>query len=138
MATSYEDIYGVFLSKITDYSILDYDDNTFNMEMMSYLNSACARFDSFEKANTRDELMEEFTETLSYIEIEILANLMLLSWITPKINNIELLKLALSSKDYSMYSQANQLTSLINLRKTINRECQYLMQKYSQKNILKS
>lgn len=139
MATPYEDVYGVFLGKITDYSILNYDQQTLNDEMLSYLNSACARFESFEKekADSRDDLMEEFTKTLSYTEIEILANLMLLSWVSPKINNIELLKIALNSKDYAMYSQANHLNTLINLKKTINKDCQYLMQKYSQKNILK-
>lgn len=134
MATPFEEIYSGFLGKIVDFDFLEYEQSELEEELMRKLKSACARFDC-DKMSSYDETMEEFSQDLTGLEQEILVCLMLIEWISPKINNVELLKQTLASKDFQMYSQANHLRELRELKKDLNKEAQYLMKRYSYKNV---
>ena len=96
--TSLQDVYDSFLSKVTDYTYLKMSEEDLNEELIIRLKSSIAKFMVAEEISI-NEITEEFTRELSYLEIEILSYGMVLAWIEPLINNIEILKQRLSSKD---------------------------------------
>lgn len=85
----------------------------------AYRFSAGTKFKQCNKISYRDDNLRQYNQTLTDEEVEILANLMVLEWLKPRINSIELLKQTMSSKDYSMFSQANHLDTLIKLKKRL-------------------
>ncbi len=136
MATPYSDVFDTFLSKITDYSYINYTNDELESDFNKMLKSACARATSIKEDRlTRDSILQEFISDLTDLEVEILACFMLVEWLNPKINNIELLKQSLSSKDFQMYSQANHLKELQQLRVSARKEASSLMNTYSIKNM---
>lgn len=130
----YTEIYDRFLGKITDYDFLEYTESDLENELFRKMKGAISRFDC-PKLSNRDDDMQLFNDDLTDLEQEILSELMLLEWLNPRINNIELLRQALNTKDFSFYSQSNHLNSLIQLKNNINRNVQYLMMKYTYKNL---
>ncbi|OME41506.1 hypothetical protein BSK58_14900 [Paenibacillus odorifer] len=76
----------------------------------------------------------EFSSELTQEEIEIIALLMTVEWIRPRINNIELLKQSLNTKDWNFYSQANHLKELRTLKEETENEIDRLIVSYSYSN----
>ena len=62
---------------------------------------------------------------------------MVLSWVEPLVNNVETMKQRLSSKDFSVYSQAKHLAELNEVRIRANREFNYWINRYSSSKALK-
>lgn len=132
MATPYSDIYDVFQSKITDYSFLNLDITDVENIFKKWLKSASIKFKACKKnLSDRDESAKQFNENLTEEEIEILSCLMVYEWTNDKVFNIELLKQHLSHKDYRIYSQANHLEKVKELRNGAKTEAQQLIIAYS-------
>lgn len=129
--THYSIIYERLLNKITDYNFIKYSKEELEKELNIKLQSACARFHNCSKLVNRNNEEQIFLDDLSDLEIEILTCLLLLEWISPMINNVQILKQALGSKDFQIYSQASHLKELRMLQSSINKDVQYLMTKYS-------
>ena len=131
MGTYFEDVFDSFLSKITTYDeYLSLTEDELDTELKMLLKSALARFVN-KKNLIADYDMDCFNRTLDELEIEILAYGMVVSWLTPKINNIELLKQSLSSKDFNFYSQANHLKELKDLKVDAEKDFQYWIGRYT-------
>lgn len=130
MNTPFEEVFDVFLSKITDYEILKLEEEEINEELEMVLRKAFSRFVTIKKCRLDKEL-KEFTRELTDLEINIIATFMLSEWLKPKIYAISLLKQSLSSKDYSMYSQANHLKELIDLKTVTDKDAHYWMNRYN-------
>lgn len=131
MGTYFEDVFDSFLSKITTYDeYLSLTEDELDTELKMLLKSALARFVN-KKNLIADYDMDCFNRTLDELEIEILAYGMVVSWLTPKINNIELLKQSLSSKDFNFYSQANHLKELRDLKVDAEKDFQYWIGRYT-------
>ena len=131
MGTYFEDVFDSFLSKITAYDeYLSLTEDELNTELKMLLKSALAKFIN-KKNLIADYDMDCFNRTLDELEIEILAYGMVVSWLTPKINNIELLKQSLSSKDFNFYSQANHLKELKDLKADAEKDFQYWIGRYT-------
>lgn len=129
--TYFEDVFDSFLSKITTFDeYLGLSEEELNTELKMLLRNALAKFIS-KKNMIADYDMECFNRTLDELEVEILAYGMVVSWLTPKINNIELLKQSLSSKDFNFYSQANHLKELRDLKGDSERDFQYWIGRYN-------
>lgn len=124
MVTPFQEVYDVFLSKITDYDYLEFTEEDLKLELNQKLKSACAKI--VYKDFSLDMVNECFSRELSDLEQEIVACWLVYEWINPRINNIEVLKQRLSNKDFQMYSQANHLKELRQLRKDIKKEASYL------------
>lgn len=118
MATYMSEINDSFLSKISDYSYLsdtmtqqDIEDDLFG-----YFKTARAKFYRCKSDLTviQDSTTEEnmFNVDLHPLEIEILATLMLVEYLKPKIVTDEVIKQTLSDADFRIYSQAGQLREL--------------------------
>ena len=128
--TELQEIYGMFLSSITDYSIPLMSNNDFEEEMLVLLKKSIARF-RFKKDIAIDELMGEFTRELKEEEKNILALGMVSEWVKPKIYSVEVMKMKMNSKDYQLFSESNMLTTLQKIKKEADAEFDYYMDIYS-------
>lgn len=130
MNTELEEIYGMFLSSITDYSIPLMSNDDFEEEMLVLLKKSIARF-RFKKDIAIDELMGEFTRELTDEEKNILALGMVSEWVKPKIYSVEVMKMKMNSKDYQLFSESNHIDKLRNIKKEADAEFDYYMDIYS-------
>ncbi len=79
------------------------------------------------------EFAGEFTGDLTELEQEIVANMMVLEWLSPSINHMDFLEYRLGSKDFQQFSPGNQLKELKGLRKDTLSEIDTLIVKYTSK-----
>lgn len=114
--TNLHELYDMFLANITDYRLLALNPESVNEILFGYYKSARAKFYRCKKDLTIviDEATDEefIASELTYFEMEILVNLMMVSHITPQLLSSENLKQSLSDKDFKIYSQANQLREI--------------------------
>ena len=91
--TSYETIYEKFLQKITDYKILELEDKDVMMMLNGWMTSAIAKFRTCSSdLSNRDDVLMQFNDQLTDLEIEILSILMVSEWLAPQVNSIKYLK----------------------------------------------
>jgi hypothetical protein len=131
MATPYQNVYSRFLPKITDYSFVDMLDFDVEEYLETFLKSSIVKFRYCNKLIERNETTKEFVQDLTDEEQEILSCLMAIEYLTPKLLTDDLLKQALNSKDYSMYSQANHIKEIRDLRDVFQKEANNLMILYT-------
>ena len=128
--TSFDGVIALFLSKITTFEeFLNLSEEEFNEEMTITLKSAMAKFIN-RRGIEADYDTKTFNRTLTDLEQEIVSLGMVLAWITPKVNNIELMKPMLSSKDYTVFSQANHLKELKDMKAEAERDFHYWTNRY--------
>lgn len=132
--TPYIEIYGRFLSKIRDYPLLEEMSKENGKEfvesvMHDYLISAIANFTygSSSKLKDRDSDLKQFNQELSDVEIEILAKLMLIEYLSPIIVSSDKIEFHLSSKDFRTWSPANLIQQLRNIRDDEKNDTKLLM-----------
>ena len=130
MNTELQEIYGMFLSNITDYDIPLLSDEDFGKEMLMLLKKSIAKF-RFKKDIAIDEFMGTFTRELKEEEKNILALGMVSEWVKPKIYSVEVMKMKMNSKDYQLFSEANHIDKLRNIKKEADAEFDYYMDIYS-------
>lgn len=130
MGTPFTDIYGSFVQKISDYSFVNLTDEEMDEYLNDLLKAAIPRFKKCVK-NLNDNNDIQFNETLTREEIEIVSLLMVIEWLRPRINNIELLKQSFNTKDWNTYSQANHLKELSTLKDETQLEVDNLIISYT-------
>lgn len=113
MATPYSEIFNLFLSSIQDYRINKlYNQSVEQMEdyIMPFLIKAIA---NFRKCRTdledRDDENKVFNQDLTTEEKVILANLMVVEWLTKEVNDILQMRLYLQDTDFKTYSSSQNL-----------------------------
>lgn len=131
MSTPYSVVDNSFLNKVTDRYLLEIPEEHLQNLVDGFRTSASVKFKQCKKLSNRDDVARCYNKTLTDEEVEILANLMVLEWLKPQINSIELLKQGMSTKDYRIYSQANHLDSLKELRKETVSEVDRLIVSYT-------
>lgn len=130
--TTYDEVYKVFISKIEDRELMGMEDEYLDYVLEGYLNTACARFTRcYKDLSNRDSESKSFMVPLSPFEIEILATIMVLAWLEPKINKIQLIKQALTDREFRIHSQAQHLRELQNLRNFYISEYNRLIVQYT-------
>lgn len=132
MATPYSSVFDRFLNKVTDYSFLNLSEEELERNFKSYLSSAIVHFRRCKKDlfNT-DETLELFNEDLTPEEQEIIARLMVVEYLSPKLITSDLLQQTLNSKDFRLYSQANHIKEIRELRNIMRKESTQMMMEYS-------
>jgi hypothetical protein len=131
MATTYDDIRDLFLSKITSFELADMLDNEVNEMTDKYLMIAISRFyNCVQDLNNRNDLNRTFNISLNLQEQDVLASLMGIAWLSPKLLREENLRDMLGSKDYTSHSPANLLDKLTNLKKVLESEINDLLTLY--------
>ena len=133
MATSFKTLNTSFLAKITDTWLAGLTDAELATQCTLYRNAAIPKF---RKCKTDLSLIDinGFTSDLTGEEIEILANYMVLEWLKPQMNTVELIRQGLGSKNFQMYSQANHLKELSELRRNTQMEVDQLLVAYTYNN----
>ncbi|MCD8377883.1 MAG: hypothetical protein LUB59_03750 [Candidatus Gastranaerophilales bacterium] len=90
MATPYTTVYNRFLQKCTDFNLAETDDNALNEMLFSWMQSAIVNTRPCQHdLSDRDDEIMEFTDTLSDLEIEILAMGMVDAWLDQYLNSTE-------------------------------------------------
>lgn len=130
--TPYEAIYGRFLSKIKDYPILEQikQGNTAFVKRMlhRYLEGAISNFlYGGEKLKNRDNDLEQFNESLTDLEMEILAKLMVVEYLSPVLINSDKIEKRLSSKDFNEFSSANLIGQIREIKNSEYKDANDLM-----------
>ncbi|WP_235887836.1 hypothetical protein [Neobacillus paridis] len=131
MATSYQEIYERFTSKITDFYLSNLTDEEAKEYFETFLKSSIIKFRYCNKLSDRDEDLKQFNNDLTDEEKEILSILMIVEYLTPKLLTDELLKQTLNSKDYYLSSQANHIKEIRELRDKYQQEANSLMILYT-------
>lgn len=129
--TAYDVIYERFLSKIESYELMDTiveDVELARRDMNRYLDSAIANAIYIDSDLTdKDDEHEKFNYTLENFEIEVLALLMVVAYLEPKINSENLIYTTLGSKDYQNFSPANHLRQLRQMEEHVSTKAHDLM-----------
>ena len=133
MATSYSEIYSRFLPKITNYLFVDLTKEELEEQLYTFLRSSIVKFRYCDKLSKRDEDKQMFIETLTDEEQEILATLMSVEYLTPKLLNDDLLYQKLSTRDYEIKSQGNHIKEIRSLQDRYSKEAKELMILYTYK-----
>lgn len=126
-------LYDKFLSKITDYRLLEMTEDEINDDLFGYFETARAKFykckNSLDTVEDNGEL--KIVSDLARFEIEILVTLMLIEHITPQLLSSENMKQSLSDKDFRIYSQANQLREIRLLLEGYERRVSKMITEYT-------
>lgn len=131
MATPYSVIDNLFLSKITDTSLLTMPEEHLRKILDQYRFSANVKFKVCKKLLDRNEELRQYNQDLTDEEIEILVNYMVLEWLTPQVNAIRNLEPVMTTKDYKVYSNAQHLETLLKMKQDIARNVDQLMVSYT-------
>ena len=123
--TSYEKVYNRFLNSTTDFNLADLDDNTLSEMLKEWLHSAIVKTRTSSDLS-RDDGNEVFNNTLSDMDVELLAMGMRLAWLDQRINSTEYTNLFVAGKEEKFYSPSSQLSELRALRADTLREMQQI------------
>lgn len=128
--TDFEKVYNSFRGKIRDYDLailLEMDEKAV---LYDYLIFAIVRFTE-SCPEVADIEQERFTNDLTIEQIDILAETMCEAWAKPKMNNAELMRNFLNTKDFTGYSSANLLDKIINVYNTSHSNSLSRIKEYS-------
>ena len=117
MDISYDEFTGAFLSKITEYDLLDLEPEDRTEIIDGYMKRAISKFQHICKVNfvtTGDDTARKFTVDLQNDDelteiVDIISDGMVMFWLKPYLNKQELLEMVLNTRDYTTYSPAEML-----------------------------
>lgn len=137
--TPYADIFRVFLGKITDPAYATLDIEVSEDDMMILLDDAILNFD-YPKVDlkAKDDVAQEFTNTLTFDEKQLLGHLMAHSWLRRQLRDVELLRQTMSPLEFQKYSQANHINVLVKLEEQDWLYIERLKKRYSRREDNKS
>ena len=124
----FEDVIDMMLTLLDDYQIANITDEELKLETSIKVNMVISRT-SFEEL-TFDMEMEEFSRDLTVLEATILSYGLLMMWLSPFINNREVLQTQLTSKEVTSFSNANRIQQGIQLYKLAKTEFYQLLINY--------
>lgn len=115
----FEDVIDMFLNLISEIKYANYDIDELKLELGIKSKMVLAEVRVIKDVKfSLDEC--DFTRELTDLEALIIANGLVVSWVSPKVNNFELFESQSSSKNFTIFSNSNLLNSLRGLRD----ECQ--------------
>lgn len=127
----FEDVINMMLSLITDYGFNGLSDVDLVEDCKIRVNMVLVRagIDHI----TFDVDSEEFDDELTVMEATIIAYGLIMMWLSPTINNSEVLSTQLSSKEVTQFSNANRIQQGIALYKLAKTEFYQLVIDYDAK-----
>lgn len=129
--TSYETIYNTFSQKITDFVLLDISDTDLRELMYGWLKSSIVKTKKCQNnLSNRDDELKTFNVELLDVEIEILACLMVVEWISPQLNSTMYTSQFFGGKEEKFYAQSNHIDGIRNLKKDMQTEARKLRRDY--------
>lgn len=125
---NFENVIDMMLSLMTDYNIVDVSDEQLMLEVGIKTNMVIARAQMSDLSFDVD--FNEFNRDLSVMEATIIAYGLLMLWLSPYLNNSEVLSTQLSSKEVTQFSNANRIQQGIALYKLAKTEFYQLVIDY--------
>ena len=125
---NFENVIDMMLSLMTDYNIVDVSDEQLILEVGIKTNMVIARAQMSDLLFDTD--FNEFNRDLSVMEATIIAYGLLMLWLSPYLNNSEVLSTQLSSKEVTQFSNANRIQQGIALYKLAKTEFYQLVIDY--------
>ena len=133
--TSYESLYNVALSKITDPQLAMLPDEDLELMLYGWMKSAIAKHRKCTSdLSDRNEELKQFNADLSDLEIEILGILMAREWVSSQLLSVTNTLQVFSGKETNYYSQAAHLKELQLLDEKLRLEAQQLSRDYTYTN----
>ena len=124
----FEDVIDMMLTLLDDYQIADISDEELQLEVGIKVNMIIARAQLPDLVFDTD--FNEFNRDLSVLEASILSYGLLMMWLSPFINNREVLQTQLTSKEVTTFSNANRIQQGIQLYKMSKTEFYQLVISY--------
>lgn len=134
MRTTVKEIFDNFSNKITDYKILELEDEDVHTMCLMWLKSAIAHQKKIDHDFTIDESIEEFVEELNDTEKELLSLGMVIEWLRPQIYSTDLTSQFIAGKEEKFYAQSTHLNALKDLLKETRLEKNRLAKGYGYRN----
>lgn len=133
MAVAFDIVYDAFRDKAIEYDLYELSDETSEDILRGWLKGATSKFSHtcISDLSDRDDDEKQFNTDLSEIEIDILAQCMVYMALKPKLNNSDLFKNGLSTRDYTTFSPANLLNAISDVYKRCEQETNSMINKYS-------
>lgn len=133
MGTPFEEVYNLFLSQVKMYELAMMNETLLEENMHLWLTGALSYFSHMTTKDlyNREFGLSAFSEELSPQEKVILAKHMTHVYLSTFLITEQNISQALNSRDYRMYSPANQLKALQELASKISRDANTLMSRYS-------
>ena len=141
MATSFDEIYNLSMVVIRDYQINELFDaadlTNFENFMAGFLKRAMTRFTNcqYNLEDYADFEGGEFTVTLTLTEQTIVADLLVIEWLSSKILDVTQMQLHLNDTDFRHYSEAQNLKEKMSAREILREVVNQDMQNYGIKRI---
>lgn len=132
MPTPFSKIDDMFLSDISDDTLLDYTEEERENILDNLRVKAITRFKACKQdLSDRDEVNRVFNQDLSDEVCLIISTIMRKFWLNDKIYNLELLRQRMSTKDWKLTSQANHLQILTELKQELDKEISRMIIEYT-------
>lgn len=137
MSISYDDIAGAFLSKITEFELLELFPEDRDALIDGYMKRAATVFNKVCRYNLslKDEEYREYTADFAEGDIDeivdIISEGMIVQWLKPYVYQQELLQNVLNTRDYTTYSPAELLLRVGNAYKQAQKDYIQMVREYS-------
>lgn len=134
MATPFSEVYDPFLGQITDYDLLELEDNSRDLYLHGLMVSACNKFQEFcliDLTDRDDTTLDQFNQTLTDEIIDIIVLGMVVEWIKPRYFFQDNLRNSMNTKDYTTFSPANLLKEIRETYLASKKEFENKMYRYS-------
>ena len=130
--TSYETVYNIALSKITDPQLAMLPEEDLENMLYGWMKSAIAKHRKCTSdLSDRDDELKQFNINLTDLEIEILGILMAREWVSSQLLSVTNTLQVFSGKETNYYSQAAHLKELQLLDEKLRLEAQQLSRDYT-------
>jgi hypothetical protein len=130
--TSYESLYNVALSKITDPQLAMLPEEDLEIMLYGWMRSAIAKHRKCKSdLSDRDDGLKQFNIDLTDLEVEILGILIAREWVSSQLLSVTNTLQVFSGKETNYYSQSAHLKELKDLDEKLRLEAQQLSRDYT-------
>ena len=134
MSTNFTDVFERFAMKIKDYTLdtlYTSSVSNYNTYLKGFLLNAVPKFsECVTDLSDRNDTTMVFNNTLSELEEEVLANMMVLEWTGREVRKLENLQRTLGDGDFKLHSGANSLREARLLKESTQEEMDNLIVNY--------
>ena len=141
--TPFDDVYEMFLSKITDDMYMELTPEDTYKILQELLLSALPKFEFPRQDLSLTEAEEQqdgnviykqvFLNKLTKQQINIIATYMIVEWLGQQLASVENVRMKYSGADFKFTSQANHMQKLLQLKKDYEREGFHLQRLYKRR-----
>ena len=134
----YDVFIGAFLSKISEYELMQLDEESRTKEVDDYLKRALTAFRKnckYDLFTTRNDTERRFNVEVPDEDVdelvEIISEGMLIQWLKPYVYQQELMQTVLNSRDWTQYSPAELLMRVGNAYRQAQNDYTQMIREYS-------